>query len=443
MKLSVVGRPSCIGKTPIIGRVTRATQQPVEPGLRRDTVLLVDSLDTFDGLGLPGVEDIAGHAAIICSSSIRQADGPTASMPMVSDVDTSHLASGDVVSIAPTGYIRTLYRMGSRHNVVFATDACNSYCLMCSQPPRPVDPKALLAEHLRLLSLISDVPPELGITGGEPTLLKDGLLEIVAACKERFPNTPVHMLSNGRLFYYGAFARRLADVGHPDLMIGVPVYSDVDVDHDHIVQARGAFDQTLVGLQNLGRYGVPVEIRIVIHRLTFQRLTAVAAFIYRNLTFAAHVTFMGLEPTGFAVPNLDHVWIDPSDYRDELESAVLFLAARGMNVSVYNHQLCTVSPAIREFCRQSISDWKNEYLPVCTGCAIRERCGGFFSSSLRHRYSRHITPVPADERHSAEAGVLEEVAGRVAGDGAEVADEVGLIVVAGVEGEGGQRWTLT
>jgi His-Xaa-Ser system radical SAM maturase HxsC len=388
MTLSTVGRPVGLGAAPIIGRVAR---QPVEPHIRGETILLIDSPESLHA------EDVKGHAAILCSSSVGREHGLTASIPLVSEVGTSHLQSGDVVSIAPTGYIRTLYRTGSRHNVVFATDACNSYCLMCSQPPRPVDPKALLAEHLRLLSLIPDVPPELGITGGEPTLLKDGFIEIVANCKERFPSTPVHVLSNGRLFYYGSFARRLANLAHPDLMIGVPVYSDVDIDHDHIVQARGAFDQTLVGLQNLGRYGVPVEIRVVIHRLTVERLTAVAAFIYRNLTFAAHVTFMGLEPTGFTVPNLDRLWIDPWDYRDELETAVLFLAARGMNVSVYNHQLCTVSPAIHEFCRQSISDWKNEYLPACMGCALRTSCGGFFSSSLRHRHSRHIVPVPCLE----------------------------------------------
>jgi His-Xaa-Ser system radical SAM maturase HxsC len=384
MKLAATGKPSRIGSTPVLGRVTR---QRLEPEVRQATILLVDCLEAVRG------EDVDGHAAIVCSASVGTNDSGTIAVPMITDVDTSHLGDGDVISIAPTGYIRTLYRVGSRHNVVFATDACNSYCLMCSQPPRPVDPNALIAEHLRLLALIQDVPPELGITGGEPTLLKEGLLEVIGACKERFPTTPLHMLSNGRFFYYGSFARRLAEVAHPDLMVGVPVYSDIDNDHDYVVQARGAFDQTLVGLQNLGRYGVPVEIRVVIHRLTSERLASIAAFIYRNLTFAAHVTFMGLEPTGFAVPNLDRLWIDPWDYRDELEAAVLFLADHGMTVSVYNHQLCTVSPSIRPFCRQSISDWKNEYLPVCTACAMRPACAGFFSSSIRHRHSQHIAPA--------------------------------------------------
>jgi hypothetical protein len=100
---------------------------------------------------------------------------------------------------------------------------------------------------------------------------------------------------------------------------------------------------------------------------------------------------------GFAIANLQQVWIDPWDYRQALEKAVWFLASRGMHVSIYNHQLCTVPESVWPFCRQSISDWKNEYLPICTDCAARTACGGFFSSSLQRRYSEHISPLRRNE----------------------------------------------
>jgi len=45
---------------------------------------------------------------------------------------------------------------------------------------------------------------------------------------------------------------------------------------------------------------------------------------------------MGLELMGFAVANAAELWIDPFDYQQELREAVFHLAARGMNVSVYN-----------------------------------------------------------------------------------------------------------
>jgi His-Xaa-Ser system radical SAM maturase HxsC len=192
------------------------------------------------------------------------------------------------------------------------------------------------------------------------------------------------------LFYYRRFADKVAAIRHPNLMIGVPIYSDVDTQHDHVVQAKGAFDQTMIGLQHLGASGVPVEIRVVVHSLTANRLPQIAEYVYRNLTFAAHVTFMGLELMGFAVPNLDMLWVDPWDYRDKLAEATLLLAARGVPVSVYNHQLCTVPEPIWPYCRQSISDWKNEYLPVCETCGVRNACGGFFSSVVNRRHSAHI-----------------------------------------------------
>jgi His-Xaa-Ser system radical SAM maturase HxsC len=307
-----------------------------------------------------------------------------------------HLADGDVVALEPTGYVRTLSRQGSHHNAIFATDRCNSFCVMCSQPPKAIDDRSRIREHLRLVDLIDPDTRELGITGGEPTLLKDDLLRLIARCKERLPETALHVLSNGRLFYYGSFARKLGAIGHPDLMFGVPVYSDLPAVHNYVVQAEGAFEQTLVGLQNLGRYGVPVEIRVVIHRHTYARLPQLAEFIYRNLTFASQVTFMGLELMGFAVANLDDLWIDPFDYQRELREAVFHLAARGMRVSIYNHQLCLVPRELWPYCCQSISDWKNDYLPVCDDCAEKERCGGFFTSSLRRRVSQHLAPIRPD-----------------------------------------------
>jgi His-Xaa-Ser system radical SAM maturase HxsC len=370
-------------KQTVLGRVTSERQ---EPSVRSEYILMTSSLRD--------IRDLAGYAGILTLDSPDQDLLDSLTVPVFHSVQTfDHLEPGDVVALNPGGYIRTLYRIFSPHNAIFTTDRCNSYCLMCSQPPKSVDDGDRIAEHLRLIELMSPAIREIGITGGEPTLLKDDLLRIIERCKERLPETALHILSNGRLFYYGSFARRLAAIGHPNLMIGVPLYSDLDEEHDFVVQCRGAFDQTLVGLCNLARFGVPVEIRVVIHRHTYARLPELAEFIYRNLPFASHVALMGLELMGFAVPNARDLWIDPHDYQEELRRATTFLARRGMNVSIYNHQLCVVPRELWRFCAKSISDWKNDYLPECDICAVRDLCGGFFSSSLKRLRSQHIRPL--------------------------------------------------
>jgi His-Xaa-Ser system radical SAM maturase HxsC len=182
-------------------------------------------------------------------------------------------------------------------------------------------------------------------------------------------------------------------------MIGVPLYSDLPEEHDYIVQARGAFDETVRGILNLKRYGVRVEVRFVIHHETVQRMTAFARFVARNLLFVDHVALMGLELTGFARANLERLWIDPIDYQAELTEATTILDRAGMYVSIYNHQLCTLPPELHGFSRASISDWKNEYLDECVGCTARASCGGFFATSTARR-SRGIAAFQNDSEVS-------------------------------------------
>jgi His-Xaa-Ser system radical SAM maturase HxsC len=237
---------------------------------------------------------------------------------------------------------------------------------------------------------------ELGITGGEPTLLGQRFLELVATCAANLPDTGLHVLTNGRKFNYLSLARAVAAVNHHDLMLGIPLYSDLAWHHDFVVQAVGAFDQTIRGILNLARCGVPVEIRIVVHRHTVERLAHLCAFIARNLPFVRHVAIMGLEPIGFGKTNLDSLWIDAVDYQAELNAGVSTLRDHGLNVSLYNHQLCVLPQSLWPFARQSISDWKNVYLPECAECAVQGDCAGFFHSAV-HAHSRAIRPIRQDE----------------------------------------------
>lgn len=175
-------------------------------------------------------------------------------------------------------------------------------------------------------------------------------------------------------------------------MIGIPIYADLPHVHDYVVQADGAFDETIRGVLNLKQAGVRVEIRVVLHKQTIPRLTALAEFITRNLLFVDHVALMGLEMTGFTKANLDDLWIDPADYADELATAVGTLDRAKVRASIYNSQLCLIDRQIWRFARRSISDWKQEFMPECNGCAVMDQCGGFFSSATL-KYSSKIRAI--------------------------------------------------
>ncbi|WP_394842029.1 His-Xaa-Ser system radical SAM maturase HxsC [Pendulispora brunnea] len=303
-----------------------------------------------------------------------------------------YLAHEDVVRLDPQrGAIYALYRRTSSYNSLLVTEQCDNYCVMCSQPPKAKDDAWLLDELRQIVPLISPETQELGITGGEPALLGEGLVELLQLLEQHLPRTAIHVLSNGRRFSRADFARGVAKVGHPDLVFGIPLYSDVPEDHDYVVQARGAFSETIRGILNLKRYRVGVEIRFVVHTETYRRLPDFARFLARNLLFADHVAIMGLELMGFARANLDALWIDPIDYQGQLVEAVTTLHRAGMAVSIYNHPLCLLDPSLHGFARKSISDWKNTYLETCNACARKSDCGGFFASSSLRR-SRGVRP---------------------------------------------------
>jgi len=175
-------------------------------------------------------------------------------------------------------------------------------------------------------------------------------------------------------------------------MAAIPVYASVDAIHDYIVQAKGAFDETVLGILKLKDRGQCVEIRIVLHTITAPIIAETCRWIARNLPFVDHVALMGLENTGFAIANDAMLWIDPMDYRDELARAVDLLAAVGVNVSVYNLPRCVLSRSVWPHALQSISDWKNGFVEECDRCCERKTCSGFFTTG-RPRFSRGVRAV--------------------------------------------------
>ncbi|MDO9532597.1 MAG: His-Xaa-Ser system radical SAM maturase HxsC [Deltaproteobacteria bacterium] len=317
---------------------------------------------------------------------------PPPKIPCILDVPQDHCADlrdGDVVLIAPDGRIMVVYKAGSAYNSILATNRCNSLCVMCPQPPGR-DPDDLHKNNLELISLLDPNEVEqVGITGGEPTLLGEDLITLVQTFKEKLPNTLLTLLTNGRRLKDLEFARALVRAGSPNLLIETPLFADNDTEHDAIMGAKGSFYETLQGLHNLALLGQPVGLRTILHAMTIKRLTQYAAFVYQNLPFVFQVAFMGMETRGLASKNLAQLWVDPHDYQDQLAHAVRYLARRLVPVSIYNHQLCLLPRELWPFARKSITDWKQSYPPACDTCSQRAACGGVFGTGEKHSAFLH------------------------------------------------------
>jgi len=305
----------------------------------------------------------------------------------------SYLNTGDILGIhGKSGKFRSLFRSNSRHNSFLVTERCNNYCLMCSQPPKDIDDRWILDEIRESLPLIDKATPTLTFTGGEPLSDWPEFTRVLAECRDQLPNTAVQVLTNGRAFADSEIVNAWRDLKHPSLMAAIPVYASVDHIHDYVVQAKGAFDETILGILKLKDRGQRVEIRIVLHAQTAPNIGDTCRWIARNLSFVDHVALMGLENTGFAIANESQLWMDPVDYQHALAGGVEALSAARLNVSVYNLPRCVLHRSVWPYAVQSISDWKNGYVEACTNCTEKSRCSGLFTSG-RPRQSRGIAAI--------------------------------------------------
>ena len=158
MRLHTSGIAQGFGK-PIVARLTT---KPLTRDARKNTALVLSKLGDEN--------DLHGYSAVIVQDRTNSASMATPLVHSVQHID--HLHCGHVVVLEPrNGFVRTLFRPESPHNTLFATERCNSNCLMCSQPPvEKDDMDALTERNLKLIDLMSPAPEYLCITGGEPTL---------------------------------------------------------------------------------------------------------------------------------------------------------------------------------------------------------------------------------------------------------------------------------
>lgn len=364
----------------IIGKVIFGD---IEPSFREEYIRIIKADENASH------DSLDGYSAVLFE---KQAS-TTVTSPFIQNLGAlDFILPNSIVAVElGSGNLRVLYRPESPHNVLFATDACNSHCLMCSQPSLPANNEKMTKELLRIIDLIPNQPEHIGISGGEPTLLKEGLFKILEKLKKKLPQTAVTMLSNARLFAYEDFVKKIAEISHPDFLISIPLYSSNAVIHDYIVQAKGAFDQTIQGLYNCARHELNVEIRVVLHKQTIPELLDLVNFIYRNMPFVSSVVLMGMEHMGYVRKNWDLLWIDPVDYVDVLEKTVQRLHYYRIRTSLYNLPLCILPKSLWNYARQSISDFKNIYLEQCEKCSQKNNCCGLFQSSK----TRHSTGIKA------------------------------------------------
>lgn len=298
-----------------------------------------------------------------------------------------HLDDGDIVLYDKRhNRLEVVFEVASETNSLYVTNACNSRCQFCPQPSSPDDGR-LYGDANEIIGLVKSPGRCVNVTGGEPTLDRRNFLALLGRAGELWPETALFVLTNGRSFSDGDYVSEVFRVrGDKPIGFGIPLYADSAYVHDCVVGADGAFGQTVRGLYNLAVHKTEIEIRFVLSKLSYKRLPRLVEFIGKSIPFVTRIAVMGLEPMGYCRARWDDFWIDPEDCQSELLAAVEQADNYGVDMLMYNFQLCCLPSKLRDLARVSISEWKRTYLDRCLMCEMRNMCGGFFASQNRPEY---------------------------------------------------------
>lgn len=289
----------------------------------------------------------------------------------------------DAISVDQSGICYCFYEAGSGETTIVTGLGCNTNCVMCpvSESSRIHAYPATLKELTSQIAYFGTAVEHITITGGEPTLLKQDLLEIIKTAKQQCPSAEILILTNGRTFCVNSYAKEFIENLSAFDRIAIPIHGSTDAKHDAITQSKGFFNQTIRGLQNLAVGKMQLEIRVVVSKLNCVDISNIADIILQ-LPRVTVVYFIGLEMCGNAIKNRDRVWIDYSEAANACEDAIEKIIHAGIDVGLYNFPLCAVKRKYWSLCKDSISDYKIRYKPECATCAVREICNGVFSSTI-------------------------------------------------------------
>lgn len=354
-------------------RASATFSESIEPMVHRVVTVQALSSEWEDGLRL---------LALLSSAEDKQAVERLrlAGLTNIAWVESTALEVGDVlVPQAAKADGIVLFRESDTHHSLLLTNRCNSYCIMCSQPPTKNNDSWLVNEALDVIRHIRVSPATLGLSGGEPLLLGNDLRTILDALSTHHPDTHVEVLTNGRLLGD-------SDVG-PNLLNGltakvtwlVPLYGHADFVHDFVVQTPGAFEETLSGLLTLREFQQSIQLRIVLVQPVLQVLPELCAYIGRNLPFVREVALMACEPIGFALANRTHCEVDLLEWTDAIEQSAKTLRRHQIPFVFMNTPLCALPAALWQNAHKSISDWKQVYAEECASCSVKNQCSGLFA----------------------------------------------------------------
>jgi MoaA/NifB/PqqE/SkfB family radical SAM enzyme len=287
--------------------------------------------------------------------------------------------------------------------------ACNERCPFCNVPvedyPTPTPPveqtDAEFAEFLR------SGERTLTISGGEPTLLRKRLVDVIA--RARAGGIPFVEVQTNAILIDPGYARELREAGLTSAFVSL--LSDEPALHDELAGLAGAFPRCLAGIDALLDAGVSVTLNPVVAIATQERVPDYVDFVAARFPRIRSISLSAVQPHGRAAAGAAALLPDYSVLARAVPEARRRARARGIELL---NPYCGLPLCVGwaddlghsvEAIEAEHGGWRQtpgienvgdkEQREPCRRCAFRTRCGGAWTAYWEVRAGRGLAP-PAE-----------------------------------------------
>mgnify|MGYP001619032863 FL=1 len=154
---------------------------------------------------------------------------------------------------------------------------CNNNCISCPVPIYMKRENPTFEEIILDIDKISNYSNHIEFNGGEPTIRKD-MIKILKYCESK-DFQEISILTNVEMLSYEDYVKKLSKIRN--LKIITTLYGHNSKIHDAITKTPGSFERKIKGIKNLIKYGINIELRILLHKMNYKHFNELTDFLIK------------------------------------------------------------------------------------------------------------------------------------------------------------------
>ncbi|NYZ79050.1 hypothetical protein H0N99_02780, partial [Candidatus Micrarchaeota archaeon] len=217
----------------------------------------------------------------------------------------------------------------------------------------------------------------------------------------------IQLQTNGRMFCYPEFTKKVVDAGCNLIQIGL--HAENARLHDRITRVPGSFEQTVQGIRNLLEYKDKVDIQIIVllHKMNYKLLPALARFISKEFNGIYLVMLLPIDITGNAKTNRDKLLVRMTNVKPYLEKALSILEENDFSFCLDLTPFCVIDKRFWENINprqikgglttyEAIDGSPSSIFKSCNGCIMKEKCPGTWQSYASLMGTDEFKPIRSE-----------------------------------------------